>query len=85
MAGGVAHVFQVVVLAAGPQAALGSYRAPVGPGFAAEKHILELDHAGIGEQQGRIIAGHKRTARHDPVTAAGKVVEKALAYFGAVH
>ena len=59
MASGVAHVFQIIVLAAGAHAAL----AGGGPGVVAllpaEKHILELVHARVGEQQGRDVVRHQ--------------------------
>ena len=70
MARGVADVLQVVVLAAGAHAALRGGRAHVAALVAAEEHVLELHHAGIGEQQGRIIAGHQRARRHDLVAVA---------------
>ena len=57
MAGGVAHVLQIVVLAAGAHAALGRGGAPVGALLAAQEHVLELHHAGVGEQQGGVVGG----------------------------
>ena len=59
VARGVADVFQIVVLAAGAQAALRGGRAAVGALVLAQKHVLELHHAGVGKQQGRIIAGNQ--------------------------
>src|SRR6266705_1576141 len=64
MARGVADVLEVVVLAAGAQAPLRGGRALVGPRFPAEKHVLELHHAGIGEEQRGIVRRHER-ARGD--------------------
>jgi len=61
---GVADVLQIVVLAARPHATLCGSRPPVGPLLLAQEHVLELDHAGIGEQQGGIVRGHERTGRH---------------------
>ena len=49
MPGGVADIFQIVVLAAGPHATLGSRRPAVGALVAAGEHVLELHHAGVGE------------------------------------
>ena len=60
MARGVADILQIVVLAAGAHAFLGSRRARVIPGFGADEDVLELDHSGIGEQQCRIVVGHQR-------------------------
>ena len=86
MAGGVADVLQVVVLAAGAHAALGADGAVIGAALAAEEGVLELDHAGVGEQQGCIVAGDQGAARHLLVSALGEVVEKAGAkLFAALH
>ena len=60
VAGGVSHVIQVVMLAPGAHTALGGYRARAGALLMAEKHVLELHHAGVGEQQRRIIGRHQR-------------------------
>ncbi len=70
MARRVADVLQIVVLAAGAHAALARGRAHVVAPLLAEKHILELHHAGIGEQQRRIIARHQRGRRHDACARA---------------
>src|ERR1039457_2969001 len=61
---GVAHIFEIVVLAAGAQAALRSRGTRVVSNLFAEKQILELDHAGIREQQRWVVAGDERTRRH---------------------
>jgi hypothetical protein len=55
----VADVFEIVVLAARAHAALRACRPRVVARFLAEKNILELNHAGIGEQQRGIIAGYQ--------------------------
>ena len=55
--GRVSDIFQIVVLATGTDATLGRNRTSVGTQVAAQKHILELHHARVGEQQGRIITG----------------------------
>ncbi len=47
--GGIADIFQIVVLAAGAHAALRRGRARVVAHFLTEKYILELNHAGVGE------------------------------------
>ena len=47
VARGVAHVLEVVVLAAGAHAALRGRGARVRPLLLAEEHVLELHHAGI--------------------------------------
>ena len=85
VARGIADVFQVIVLAAGAHAALRGGSALVGTLLLAEKHVLELHHAGIGKKQRRIVAGHERAGRHDGVALGFKVIEKLLADFTAVH
>ena len=85
VAGGVAHVFQVVVLAAGTHAALRAGGAGVIALVAAEEHILELVHPRIGEQQGGIVLRHQRGRRHHGVALAGEVIEKGLANLSALH
>ena len=67
VARGVAHRIQVVVLAAGTQAALHVGRAHVRQLLAAQEHVLELHHARIGEQQRGIAGRHQGTRRHDGV------------------
>ena len=59
MARGVADVFQIVVLATCPYAALSRRGPPVTPYLLAEKYLLELHHARVGEQKRRIIARHE--------------------------
>jgi len=63
MPGGTADIFQVVVLAADTQALL-RRGGPLVPGFIlAQKHLLELDHAGVGKQQRRVLARNERRGR----------------------
>ena len=76
MPGGIADVFQIVVLAAGAHAFLRRGGALVGPLLQAGEDVLELHHAGIGEQQCRIVARHERARRDDLVLVARKIVEK---------
>ncbi|MNS87818.1 hypothetical protein D3C72_1217730 [compost metagenome] len=59
VAGGVAHVLQVVVLAAGAHRALRRGRAGVRALVGAQEHVLELHHAGVGEQQRRVVRRHQ--------------------------
>ena len=58
MAGGEADVVEVVVLAAGTDALLGAGRARVVPALQAGEDVLELDHAGVGEEEGGILVRH---------------------------
>ncbi len=77
MAGGVADIVEVVVLAARPNAFLRGDRTQIGSLLEAGEDILELHHAGIGEHQGRIVPRHERRGRHDLVAVAGKIVQEA--------
>jgi hypothetical protein len=73
---GIADVFEVVVLAAGAHAFLRGGGTLIRPLLDAGEHVLELDHAGVGEQQGRVVARHQGARRHDLVTVPGEIVEK---------
>ena len=56
----VADVVQIVVLAAGAHAFLRRRRARVVPLLDAQKHVLELVHPRVGEQQRRVVGRHQR-------------------------
>ena len=73
---GVADIVEVVVLAAGPDHLLRGGGARVRARLLSGEDVLELDHAGIGEQQRRIVARHQRAARHDPMIVRGEIVEE---------
>ena len=76
MAGGVAHVLEVVVFAAGAHAALAGGGAHVVALVAAEEAVLELHHAGIGEQQRRVVARHEAGGRDHGVAAFAEKFEE---------
>ncbi len=80
--GGVADVLKIIVLAAGAHAALGRRRTLVVALLGTEEHVLELDHAGIGEQQGGVVARHQRTGTDHPVAVFSKEIQESLANFG---
>ena len=85
VAGGVADVLEVVVLAARAHALLGRAGTAVGPLLAAGEHVLELVHAGVGEQQ-RAVAGRQQGRRgHHLVALGGEVVEESLPDFPTGH
>ena len=85
VARGVADVLEVVVLAAGAHAFLRGGGAGVGTLVEAEEDVLELVHAGVGEQQRRIVVRHQRAGGDDLVPLRGEEVEEFLADFGAFH
>ena len=85
MARGVADVFQVVVLAAGAHAFLRGGGTGIGTLVEAEEHVLELVHARVGEQQGRVFMRYQRAGGDDGVAFGGKIIEEFLTDFAAFH
>ena len=85
MAGGVADVFQVVVLAAGAHALLGGRSAGIGALVEAQEHILELVHPCVGEEQGGVTRRYQGTGSHHCVALGGEKVQKGLSNLFAVH
>ena len=60
VARGVAHIVEVIVLAARADAFLRRRRGGIGALFLAGEDVLELHHAGIREHQRRVVARHQR-------------------------
>ena len=85
MPGGVADVLEVVVFAAGAHAALAGDGAQIVALLLAEKHVLELHHAGIGKQQRRVIGRHERTRGHDHMTLFAEELQEGAAHVGRAH
>ncbi len=85
MAGCVADVFEVVVLAAGAHAALRGRGARIRTALRSEEYVLELDHAGVREQQRGIVAGHKARRADDRMALRFKELEEFLADVGGFH
>src|SRR5690606_8952355 len=83
VARGIADVLEIVVLAAGADAALRARGTRDRALLAPEENVLELDHAGVREEQRRIVRGHERRARHDPMAAFLEVAEERAAQLGA--
>ena len=77
VAGGVADVVEVVVLAAGAHALLGGRCADVGPLLDAGEDVLELNHAGVGEHQRRIVARDERARGRDLMALPREELQKA--------
>src|SRR5690606_5933151 len=82
---GVPDVLEVVVLAAGAQAALRARRALVGARLAAGEDVLELHHAAVGEQQRGVVGRDERARRDDRVSLRCEELEELLADFGRRH
>jgi hypothetical protein len=85
MARRVADVLEVVVLAARAQTPLCGRRALVGPCFPAEKHVLELHHARVGEKQGRIVGRNERARGDDRVSVLLEELQEPCSDFGRFH
>ncbi len=79
--GRVADVVQVVVLATGSHALLGRGQPGLGRRSASREVVLQRRHAGVDEQQRRVIFGRDRAGRHDQMLVLGKEVEKGFAHF----
>ena len=85
VARGVAHVLEVVVLAAGAYAALRGGGALVRAGLLAEEHVLELHHPGVGEEERRVVPGHERGRRDDRVAARLEKLQEPRSDLGGFH
>ena len=57
---GVADILEIVVLAAGAHAALATGGAYVRAFLLSQEHVLELHHAGVGEQKRWVVRRHQR-------------------------
>jgi hypothetical protein len=76
-----AHVVEVVVLAGHAHTLLRVGDAGVIALVGAEEDVLELHHARVGEEQGRIPARHQRHGGHKGVSVLDEEVDKGLANF----
>src|SRR5439155_13485639 len=80
-----ADFVEVVVLAARAQTFLRRAGAYVVAFLDTEKDVLELVHAGVGEQKRRIIRGQKGARAHAGMAVPLEVLEEFLANFVASH
>ena len=80
-----AHVLQVIVFAADPQALLRAGGGLVAAALLAGEHVLELHHAGVGEVERGIVGRDQRRAAHDLVSVAREVVQKQLSDGVGIH
>ena len=85
VAAGVADVFEIVVFAAGADALLGGGGAGVIARFETLENLLELIHAGVGEEQSGVVGGQEGTAAHDAMAAGVEEVEETLTDIVAGH
>ena len=82
---GLADFIEIVVFAAGAQALLRRAGAHVVAFLQAQEDILELIHAGVGEEQRRIVGGQKRAGTHARVAVPLEVLEEFFANFVSSH
>ena len=82
---GVADVFQVVVLAAGTHALLAGGGAGIGALFQAQEAVLELVHARVGEQQGRVVRRNQRAGSDTGVPFFFEEAQEGFTDFCAFH
>lgn len=86
VAGRAADIFKVVVLAGNTQADLCRGGAVISAVFLTGEAFLELDHAGVGEEESGVVRGNKRSGSDDGMTALLKEFEITAAYFfGSEH
>ena len=83
MAVGEADVFEIVVLAAGAHALLRCRGAVVVALFEPEEDVLELVHAGVGEEERRVVGRNERGGMDLAVTLLDEEVEEFAADLGA--
>ena len=87
MVGVASNIFKIVVLAASANALLRVNGAFVIARATTKKHILELIHTRVGEEQGWIVVRHNRTRRHNGVTGMlCEIIQKCFSNVGgALH
>ena len=85
MARGVPDVLQVIVLAAGAHALLAAGGAGIGALFQAQEAVLELVHAGVGEQQCRVVGRNQRAGGNAGVPLFFKETEEGFTDVCAFH
>ncbi len=76
MACGMTDIFKVVMLAPGAHAFLRGRGTRIIAVFLAGENVLELNHPGVGEHQGRVIARHQRAGRNDFVAVLAEELQK---------
>jgi hypothetical protein len=79
MTRGIADIFEIIVLAPGPDTPLTGHGTTVIPAFVTKEGILELDHAGVGKQQGGVVPGNQRARGYTLVAALAEELEKGSA------
>src|SRR2546430_2352435 len=81
----IADVLEIVMLAPGPYAFLRRRGTGIVALFQSKKNILELIHAGVGEQKRRIVSRHQRGAAYDTMPLSREVAQKLRANLVSSH
>ena len=76
VAGGVADIVEIVVLAAGAHAFLRRGGARLMAFLDAGEDVFELHHTGVGEHQRRVVVRHERRGGDFLVSVANEIIEK---------
>ena len=85
MTRGVSNVLQVIVLAASTHALLAAGGAGIGALLQAQEAVLELVHAGVGEQQCRVVGRNQRAGGNAGVPLFFKETEEGFTDVCAFH
>ena len=78
-------LFEVVVLPASAHALLAGDRADIAARVLPEEGALELHHAGVGEEQRRVVGGNEGRRGDLGVTLGDEIVEESAANLGGIH
>ena len=79
MARSIAHIVEIIVLAASPHAFLAARRTGCRWRFKAGKDVLERHHARVDEHQRGIVVGHERRRWRHMVIVGREVIQKGTA------
>src|SRR5690606_37872672 len=85
VAGGITHIFQVIMFTTSPYTALSTGCASVVTLVTTEKDIFKLHHPRIGEQQCRVITGNQRAAGYNGMSLTLKKFQVSVTNFCALH
>jgi hypothetical protein len=85
VAGGMAYILQIIVLARNAQTFLNSSSPTIIPMIFAKKDIFKLNHPRIGKIQGWIIGRNQRRRRHHGMLVPTKEFKITASDFGRVH
>ena len=85
VAGGIAHIFQIIVFAACAHAFLRGGGAGVGAFVKAQEYVFKLVHARVGEQERGVVVGDEAGRVDDLVSFGLEKLQEFLAELGGFH